>query len=48
MKLWDWMVYMALTALLVDRVNETQSVRYGIMIAFMVFAYGKKIWGDLR
>ena len=48
MKLWDWTVYMILTVLLADRFSETKNVGYGIMIAFMVFAYGRKFWGDLR
>ena len=48
MKLWDWTVYMILTVLLVDRFSGTENVGCGIMIAFMVFAFGRKHWGDLR
>jgi len=48
MKLWDWTVYMIFTVLLLDRYSETENVGYLIMIAFMVFAYGRKFWGDLR
>ena len=48
MKLWDWTVYMVLTVLLVNRFSETENVGYGILIAFMVFAYGRKFRGDLR
>ncbi len=48
MKLWDWTVYTILTVLLLDRYSETESVGYLIMIAFMVFAFGRKFLGDLR
>ena len=42
MKLWDFTIYVILTILLVDRYSETESIGYLIIIAFMIFAFGKK------
>lgn len=42
MKIWDFTVYAILTVLLVDRYSGTGSIGYLIMVAFMVFAFGKK------
>ena len=46
MKLWDFTMYTILTVLLVDRYSETGITGYIIMIAFMIFAFGKKHFSE--
>ena len=46
MKLWDFTTYTILTVLLVDRYSGTDSIGYLIMIAFMIFAFGKKHFNE--
>ena len=46
MKLWDFTMYTILTVLLIDRYSETGITGYIIMIAFMIFAFGKKHFSE--